>query len=164
MLVDVRRMIEIKKLDSSELEHVGELVSLSREAESFLRSFEWCVRIVNGWLDRGWGYIVAVFLFSIEPADDSIPDCVWVIVGDLPPAYIDVQDNPNGACALDAYVTEMQNWVDNVMNNRSVADLIPVNAPPTKEYAEMLQSRIDVIRKEILSKLESEIEEEMIGK
>lgn len=102
--------------------------------------------------------MLAVFFFSIEQAFNSVPDNIWVIVGDLPPAYIDTIDNPNGSCAIDGYVMEMDKWVDNVINNRSIEDLIPVNVPPTREYAIMLKSRLDLIKEQILFKLRDEIE------
>lgn len=155
--VDTSRMININDLASSRLEHVDELVALSNRAKAFLESHPWCKRIVRGMFDRGWGYIIAVFYFTIEPAHDDVPNHVWVIVGDLPPAYIDVESNPNGACAIDGYVLEMQRWVDQVLEGRSVAERIPVNVPPTKEWAERLQGRLQIIREEVLAPHDEEI-------
>jgi hypothetical protein len=158
MPIDVNKMINIDQLDSSNIESVDEVILLSKEAQDFLAAQSWCKRITNGFFDRGWGYTLAVFYFLIEPNKSDVPNSVWVITGDLPPAYIDVSDNPNGACAIHGYVIEMQEWVDAVLNGDSVDGLIPVNVPPERKYAKMLQERLKFIRKNILSNLKKELE------
>lgn len=157
-MINTCKMTPISEIATSEFEYSAELLSLAKEAEEFLISHSWCNKITDGFFDRGWGYILGVFFFVIEPDDKAIPTCFWVIVGDIPPAYIDVEDNPNGACAIDAYVLEMQKWIDHVKQHQPVTELIPVNVPPTEEYAEMLQSRIDVIKNDILANYKEEIE------
>lgn len=157
MTLDMNAMIEINKLGLSGLENVDEFITLANEAERFLKSQKWCKNILRGMFDRGWCHIIGVFYFSIEPTDKHIPNAIWVIVGDLPSAYIDVEDNPNGACAIDAYVMEIQKWIDYVIEGKPVEDLIPIRAPKTKEYAKILQSRIDVVKNEILANLNNEI-------
>ena len=52
--------------------------------------------------------------------------------------------------ALDAYLGKMQDWVDAVDEGRSVEDLLPVNAAPTKEYADLLRGRLEFIGERIL--------------
>jgi hypothetical protein len=158
IMIDTSNMIEITNLKSSNIEDCEEVISLSQEAKRFLESQSWCKSVVKGMFDRGWNYIVGVFLFFIEPAHEGIPDCIWVIVGDLPPAYIDANDNPNGACAIDAYVLEMEKWVEGVMRGHSVEDLIPVNVQPRIENAEMLRQRLDIIKSTILVHLNDEIQ------
>jgi hypothetical protein len=81
---------------------------------------------------------------------NDVPDWVWVIVGDLPSAYLSIEDAPNAAIALDVYVVGLEQWVMAVRQGRSVEDLMPMNVPPTPEYADMLDSRIKFLRKEIL--------------
>lgn len=157
MAIDISRMIPIDDLSSSGLEYVDELKKLADEAISFISSHEWCKNIETVMIDRGWGFILAVFYIIIEPAEKHIPNSFWVIVGDIPPAYIDTEDNPNGACAIDGYVMEMQKWIDHVMDGKSVDNVIPVNAPPEKKYATMLQSRLNMIKEEILSYFQDEL-------
>jgi hypothetical protein len=157
MKVNTGNMINITAIASSSLEYKADLATLAEEANTYLLSHSWCKKIIKGMLDRGWSYILGVFYFEIEPAFDNVPTHVWVIVGDIPPAYIDVKDNPNGACAIDGYVSEMQRWVDHVKHGKSVDNLIPVNAPPSLEYAEMLQTRLNLIRDNILLNLSDEI-------
>ncbi len=52
--------------------------------------------------------------------------------------------------ALDAYLGEMLDWVEAVDEGRSVEDLLPVNVPPTKEWADNLRRRLDFIGNKIL--------------
>ncbi len=155
-------MIAVEDLPASGIEEAQELYELGVEAGEFLAAYKWCVRVKRGFYDRGFSK-VAVFYFEIEatpPADST----VWVIVGDLPPAYIDTQSCPNGAAALDGYVGAVREWIDAVKDGRDTSGLIPVvrrgslkRVEPTKEMAEMLASRMDFIDREILSQWPDEV-------
>jgi hypothetical protein len=128
------------------------------EAVNYLTSFGWCRLIVDSYFGLGVGGVVAVFLFRIEPAGDDVDEWVWVVVGDVPPAYIAVEDAPNPATALDAYIGAMQEWVDAARAGGSVAELIPVNVPPTVENAERLSRRLQFIDEEILPQYARDLE------
>jgi hypothetical protein len=52
----------------------------------------------------------------------------------------------------------MQEWVDAARAGGSVADLIPVNVPPTVENAERLGRRLQFIDEEILSQYADDLE------
>lgn len=79
---------------------------------------------------------------------------VWVIVGDVPPAYITCEDAKNPYEALDAYMGAMEEWVRAAQTGESVADLIPVNVPATPANAAMLDRRPKLIDEQILPSLE----------
>ena len=158
-MVNTANMVDINNIYSSGIEYANELSNLANEAIAFLKSNKWCNEILEGKLDRGWGYIMAVFFFTINTDYEGVPNNIWVITGDLPPAYIDANDNPNGACAIDAYVTEMEQWVDNVLQGKSIKELIPVNAAPTRDNAMMLQDRLNIVKNEILANLKDELVE-----
>jgi hypothetical protein len=164
-MLDTSKMIRIQDLPNSGLEDAAELEEMAREATEFLRSHHWCLSIKEGFLDRGWAGILAVFYYEIAPAG-SADSSVWVITGDLPPAYLDIQTCPNGAAAIDGYVGAMQEWVEHVRRGESVDGLIPVRrrnslAPvtPSLEYADMLAKRLDFIDKRILPQFEAELRE-----
>jgi hypothetical protein len=120
------------------------------EAHDFIREQEWCESVDHQHLAYGVGGVVAVFLFQIIPRSEDIDQHLWVIVGDLPPAYIVVEDNSTAADALDAYCSEMEAWVEAAENGENIDDLIPVNAPPTLANAEQLKGRLQFLRSEIL--------------
>jgi hypothetical protein len=62
-----------------------------------------------------------------------------------------VDGSPTPLAALETYVELMQEWVDAVQIKKSTAECIPVNAPATSENADLLQRRLDYIRKRFLT-------------
>lgn len=152
-------MTPIKDLHQVTDEDVDWLRDRSVEAETFLLSHKWCDRIVNGWFDRSWPGLLAVFFFELVPTEGSFADKrVWVIVGDVPPAYIDISQCPNGACAIDGYVGAMREWARHVKEGKSVENDIPVNAPATLKYARMLERRLKFMDREIFPQYKDELE------
>ncbi len=157
MLRDHR--VRIEEL-SARMDGGAELADLGREATDFLQWHRWCRSIKQGYLNCGWPGILAVFYFEIEPAWDGVDASLWVIVGDIPPAYLDLVNCPDAASALDEYLYAMQEWVDHVQAGKSVAELIPVyqrvsleRLKPSAEFAKMLQSRLEFIRTKIIPTL-----------
>src|SRR5262245_17713277 len=106
-------------------------VALSQKAEAFLASQKWCKTITQRFLAWNLADKIGVFYFRLEPIREGIDNELWVIVGDLPPAYL-VCDNAKDCLeALDAYGVEMMKWVKAVREGQSTSEVIPVNAPPT---------------------------------
>jgi hypothetical protein len=126
------------------------LRQMFKEAESYLCSFDWCGSIAQSYFGLGIGGVVAVFLFRIVPKQEGVDEWLWVVVGDLPSAYLVTDDNPTPASALEAYVAEMSAWVDAVENGRPVADLIPVNVPPTRENSQQLRNRLTFLSANVI--------------
>jgi hypothetical protein len=144
---------KMKLVDSIEGEDAADtklLKEMAIEARDFICANEWCKQIDRQYLAYGVGGVVAVFLVQITPASEDVDAYLWTVVGDLPPAYLVVEDNPTAADALDAYCSEMESWVEAVQNGESVDELIPVNVPPTREYAEQLSGRLGYLRSVIL--------------
>ena len=102
----------------------------------------------SGKLWIGVAYILVVFLFEIVHARRESDDKVWVIVGDLPSAYIMPEDSPNPATALDSYIGAMEQWVAAAKIGGNVEELIPVNVPATRKMAKV-ESRLRFLDKEI---------------
>lgn len=72
------------------------------------------------------------------------------MVGDLPPMHFETDDTPTPALALHLYCAIAQDWADNVLEGRDLSESYPIEASPTREHADMLLSRVDFIRKEII--------------
>lgn len=123
---------------------------MATEAREFMCEQEWCKHVDRQYLAFGVGGVIGVFLFQITPRCEDVESCLWVIVGDLPPAFIVVEDNPTAADALDAYCLEMRAWVEAVEGGEAVDGLIPVNAPPTIENAQQLNGRLQFLRSKII--------------
>lgn len=132
---------------------------LLEEARSYTNGFEWCKAIQREYIGIAVGGVVGVFLFEIEPSRADVDEWIWVIVGDLPPAYITTDDAPNPAAALDAYIGAMEEWVGAVRNGDSVDELIPVNAAASPEVALMLESRLEFLDEKILSSYRHDLED-----
>jgi hypothetical protein len=103
------------------------------------------------------GGVVVVLLFRIVPAREDVDEWLWVVVGDVPPAYLVTDDAPNPASALDGYIGEMERWVAAVRAGQPVDDLIPVGTvdgaaqlEPTVERADEIESRLRFLTEEIL--------------
>jgi hypothetical protein len=100
-MIDKSRMIPVELLGRGESEVGIELIELSEEARGFLLAQRWCASVRHIFYDRGFPKM-AVFFAEIEPLENADPR-VWVIVGDIPPLYLDTEDHQNGAEALLGY-------------------------------------------------------------
>ena len=75
----------------TEVEEIRCVLNLSKDAENYLDSFDWCIKIKKSWYESECSSydIIGVFLFEIEPIDETVDEFIWVIVGDLPSVYLD---------------------------------------------------------------------------
>jgi hypothetical protein len=138
-------MLPIDSIDDAELRE------LATEATSFLVKHAWCELVTKGWIDRAWNDHVAIFYFQLKPRAGSRADPdVWVIVGDVPPAYVRTSACENGLKALRVYVEDMREWVEHVHLGLPTDNDVPVNVPAETKYANMLESRLGFIEREFL--------------
>lgn len=133
-------------------------LSLYQEAWAYLSFYAWCKRIKSVYAGILVPGVVGVFLFEIEPGKEGVDCWIWVIVGDLPPAYITCEDSPNPACALDAYIGAMSEWVSAARSGASVASLIPVNVAANVENADALDKRLKFMDERILSEYRGDLD------
>jgi hypothetical protein len=122
------------------------------EARDYLRRFSWCRRIREEFFGLGVGGIFAVFLFHIEPAPGA-DDWLWIVSGDLPPAYLVCDKARSPRDALLTYCTLMEEWIAAARTGRGLDAAFPVSAEPTGASAELLEKRIRFLRNEVLSNL-----------
>jgi hypothetical protein len=121
------------------------LQTMAIAARNFLTSFEWCKAIREAYFGDGVGKIVAVFFFRIEPSRPEVDEWLWVVVGDLPSAFLVTDDCNTPSEALEGYIYEMSKWVKLAKRGRTSKQVIPVNAPATPEYADMLDGRLNIL-------------------
>ena len=124
---------------------------LSDEALRFLESHSWCGQVHSGELAFAIAGVVGIFKFSFEPTRPEVDSSLWVITGDLPPAYLVTDDAPDWQSALSRYVYEMRKWVVAARGGASTAEMIPVNATPTSDYAELLERRLKFFERELIA-------------
>jgi hypothetical protein len=149
--VDVSLLTPIDKTLGDSATDTRLLRRMATEAQKYMLSFRWCKRIRRGWFGWGVGGVCAVFLFEIVPESRKVDSKLWVIVGDLPPAYLVLDKSPTPMSALKNYVDLMQQWVEAARAGKSVDDCIPVNVAPTKPNATLLKRRLAFLRTRILA-------------
>lgn len=121
-----------------------------RRARAYLESHSWISAIKGEYLGYRLDGVIYVFLFEFIPAEPNVPSWTWVIVGDLPSAYISCHYAKTPYVALDGYIGAMEEWVEAAREGKPVEDIIPVNVPATPEYAERLGGRLNFLRKNVL--------------
>lgn len=122
-------------------------------AQDYIRSFAWCPPISATYLASGVGRIVAVFLFEFSRKIRETDDRLWVVVGDLPSAYLVVEAQDSPAEALERYCVLMEDWIAAVRDSDNLRDVFPVSAEPTLENAESLEKRIAFLLAEIIPRM-----------
>lgn len=155
--IQFEKIIPANEIEGEDEEDKSLILKSLTDARKYITSMKWCAGIKEEYLGLGIGGVVSIFLFHIEPNSSEVDEFVWVIVGDLPPAYITCEKAPNPACALDGYIGAMEEWVKAVNGGNPVDDLIPVNVPPTKEYADLLDKRLNFLDTEILSNYQDDL-------
>jgi hypothetical protein len=98
--IDFSRLTPTDKISGDSEKDTSLLRGMAEEARQYLLSFNWCKAIQKGWFGWGLGGIAAVFLFEIDPATPDVDKVLWVVVGDLPPAYMVTDELPTPLDAL----------------------------------------------------------------
>ena len=133
------------------IEHVtdAEIAPLAAQARAFLTQQRWVQRIIGEQLGYAVPSAFGIFQFTIEPTHADIPTQLWVVAGDLPPAYFAGDDDPTWQAALDSYIYQMQRWIDAARRGEPVQDLIPVDVAPTPAHADLLAARLEILRRAV---------------
>lgn len=134
-------------------EEDAQLAALEAEAREYINTRPWSTPIGEMLLAFGVSRILALFLVRLNSPvqwDGEEDTELWVIVGDLPPAYFATDDSPNPAEALETYCIFMEDWADRVLNGEDLEGAYPIAAPPTEEHARMLKSRLEFIRQSVI--------------
>lgn len=150
MNIDFSKLQPIAGLKGEDEAETEQFLTLYQEAKSFLSKFSWCLEIQNSYFGGGVADIVCVFLFEIVPAKPEVDSYLWVVVGDIPPAYLVTDNTSDASHALKGYIEEMERWVNAVEKGMALNDIIPVNAEPTLENAKRLGARLEFLQREIV--------------
>ena len=126
-----------------------EVRALAIRARDFVDAHAWCAEVTDVACAFTAAGAIGVFRVDLEPLGNGDP-IVWTVVGDLPPAYLPFSPADSWKDALASYVFEMRRWVVAADAGQPVDQLIPVNAPPNREFAAMLAARLDLIEQQLL--------------
>ena len=121
------------------------LVEMQAACASFLTDQSWVDDVRQLFWGTGFPPRLGVFLANIGGADGVDP-WLWVILGDVPPAYLvtDMAKTPQAALTL--YCDLRDEWVTAVREGLPLVDLMPVDVLPTRDHADMLAVRIATLR------------------
>ena len=128
------------------------LLQMAASARDFITSFDWCPSINAIHLASGVGGLAAVFLFEFSRKIRQTDDRLWVVVGDLPTAYLVVEPEDSPAQALERYCDLMEQWIASVRDGQ-LSEVFPVSAEPTLENADALEKRIAFLLAEIIPRM-----------
>ena len=159
-LVDTSRFPVGTNIDYESPEEVEAIEAITAAAYAFVNSYRWTPPIESLTLAFGIGPLIGLFLMRFESGGKPEDRERWVVVGDLPSMHFETDDAPTPAVALRLYCAIAQDWADAVLTGRDRSDSYPIPVAPTQEHAEMLLSRVDFIRRELipLAQLPDELE------
>jgi len=121
----------------------------AKEAVLYCTSFSWCDAALESYFGGGVAGIFAVFLLHIVPAREGIGDWMWVTVGDIPSAYLPLDDAESAEEVFEEYIDGMSRWVEFARQGKqgSTDDGVPpVEIEATPESAELLHQRLESLR------------------
>jgi hypothetical protein len=121
------------------------LRKMSEAASQYISTFPWCAAVHNSYFGGGVGGIFAVFFFHIRPSRPEVDPWIWIVVGDIPPAYIPLSDSESPADVFRSYMRGMTRWVEMARNGGVSAakkGVPPVDLPATPEWAEKINQKL----------------------
>jgi hypothetical protein len=148
--IPVTGVVTVSQMIGDDEDETSRLQKMELRARDYLLSFGWCDSIRNLYFGSGVGDVFAVFFAHIQSSHPEVDEYLWIIVGDLPPAYLVADDCPTPRDALICYLELMREWVALAKEGKASENVIPVNVPATPEWAEVLEGRLNTLEKEII--------------
>ena len=98
--IPVKGVVPVDQMVGGDDEDTKLLRVMASGAKKYIRSFPWCKNIREIYFGDGYGGVVAVFLFHLEPTQADVDEWLWVISCDVSPAYL----------VTDSCKTPSQHW------------------------------------------------------
>jgi hypothetical protein len=146
---NMQAVVSVDEMRGEDAEETEILRQMLAEATSYICGFDWCNDVVDAYYGLGVGGVVAVFLLRIDGAP-GVDEWLWVVVGDIPSAYLMTDKAPDGVSALRVYCDLMSEWVNAVRAGTSLDAVVPVDAIPNAANANALARRIVTLQEHIL--------------
>lgn len=108
--IDFSKLVPIELMFGEDIEETQQLVALFEEAELYLASFGWCAGVRKAYFGLGVSDFIGIFLFELTPNEGLRDRYLWVVSGDVPPAYLVTDDCPNSVHALQRYIQKMNDY------------------------------------------------------
>jgi hypothetical protein len=140
---------------SVKIEFYSELIGMYEEAKNYLKNFRWCKEIKSCNLYTNIGKVFCIFLFEIDNAASKEDDFLWIIVGDIPPMYLDTFGVKSTKGVIETYVDLAEEWINNIKAGEPIDKCYPFNAAPTLEFAELLEKKVSFMKNELMNNIEN---------
>jgi hypothetical protein len=144
----VEGVVPVELMAGDDEEDTKLLRVMSSEAEAYIHSFSWCGEISSVYFGGGVGGIFAIFLFKIRPTRPEFGSWMWIVVGDIPPAYLPLEDGKSPKEVFETYMWGMNKWVQLAREGRvGTADdnVPPMDVPATPEWAAKLEQKLQLL-------------------
>jgi hypothetical protein len=154
-------LVPIEDMSGDDEEDTTLLRGMSRAAEAFLLSHSWCSSAKCRYFGGGVGGIFAIFLFKVDSPRPGVGSWIWTMVGDVPPAYLPLEDASTPAAVFHMYLDGMSRWVGLAGEGTTGPPedgIPPVDVPATPEWAEKLSTRLNTMRLLLLSHFDPDAE------
>ncbi|MEN0052501.1 MAG: hypothetical protein AAGC65_02480 [Mucilaginibacter sp.] len=138
---------------TTDVEFYQEVTILNQEAENYLLDFKWCEEIKNSFLYTNLGKVFCIFLFEIVNTQSSADNFLWVVVGDIPPMYLDVFGPRTTKEVVEDYVNLAEDWINNIKAAKSVESCYPFNVEPNIEFAMLLEHKVSFMKKTLMNNI-----------
>ncbi|WPU92462.1 hypothetical protein SNE25_24345 [Mucilaginibacter sabulilitoris] len=130
-----------------------ELIKAHEEASLYLLAFAWCRKIVHSDVYLNLGSTLCIFVFQIENSASTDDNNLWVIVGDIPPMYLDTYGPQTTKHVLEDYIRLAEDWIDHVKDGKSINNCYPFKAEPTIEMATLLEKRVSFMKNTLIDNI-----------
>lgn len=147
--VPVEGVMPLDRMVGDDAEDTSRLRKMAADAEIYIRSFSWCRNVYGSFFGGGVGGIFAIFLLKIDSARPDVDHWIWIMVGDIPPAYLPLADAKSPSEVFKTYLSGMSRWVEYARSEQTGPagnDVPAVNVPATPEWADKLEQRLNVLR------------------
>lgn len=148
-------MTNDRKIVGCDEEETRLLNAMAEEARQYILAFSWAPRKFECNFIWGVGGVFAIFLFDFGQLIAGTDDKLWVVVGDIPSAYLVVEPDDSPRDATERYCDMMDQWCSAVKNKADLSDVYPIQAAPTLINADLLKRRINFVRQDLIIKIPS---------
>jgi hypothetical protein len=139
---------------TKKIKYYDEVINAHKEAADYIQSFYWCKEIKNSSLYTNLGKVLCIFLFDIINSSSDDDNLLWLVVGDLPPMYLDTYGAKNTTEVLENYARLAEDWISQIKTGGGIDGYYPFKAAPTLEMAELLEKKVNQIKHNLIPNID----------
>jgi hypothetical protein len=153
LAVNTQRFQLVQDIRGDDADDTALLLGMARTAREYITSFGWCPPIDAMYLAHGVGGVVAVFFVEFPRKINGTDDKLWIVIGNLPSAYLVVEPDDSPGDALERYCGIMEDWIAAVRDGGDLSGVYPISAEPSRENADLLERRVAFLLAEIIPRM-----------